>query len=147
MKKASVLCILMLVLSCYFAEGQQRHPSTINPQDPAFREKFSQLSFDKNFSILAVRDQYNNYYMADFTQFQERFEKVWFISLLSSSTKIASIDDDLSQPRPWFMAENKYTDKEIATEFNDLKEKTLNASSSMTAEEKKSWLLKNDKLK
>ena len=137
----------MLVIFCGFVNGQQKRPVTINPQDPAFREKFSQLSFDHNFYILAVRDQYSNYYMADFTQFQERFEKVWFISLVSSSTKIASIDNDLSQPRPWFSADNKYPDKEIATVFNDLKEKTLKASSSMTAEQKTSWLLKNDKFK
>lgn len=137
----------MLVISCCLVEGQQQHPATINPQDPAFREKFSQVSFDNNIYILAVRDQFSNYYMADFTQFSSRFEKVYFVTLTASSGKIISIDNDLSQPRPWFMADNTYTDKEIATEFNDLKEKTLNASSSMTAEEKTSWLLKNDKFK
>jgi len=147
MKKISALCVLMLVVFCCFVKGQQHRPVTINPQDPAFREKFSHLSFDGKFYILAVKDQFNNYYMADFTQFSERFEKVYFINLVSFSSKIESIDNDLSQPRPWFMAGNTYPDKEIASEFNELREKTLKASSTLTDKEKANWMQKNDKLK
>ena len=147
MKKASVLCFLLLTFTCLFVKGQQDGPVTINPGDPAFREKFSQLSFEGKFYTLAVRDQVNNYYMADFTLLPGRFEKVYFINLVYTSDRIVSIDSDISQDRLWFMVNNKYTDSEAAVEFDALKEKTLATSVSLTQDEKEEWIKKNDKFK
>jgi len=145
MKKAPFFCILMILLTFSFVRGQEAKTSTINPEDPAFREKFSHLNFDGKFYLLAIKDAVNNYYMADFTQFPQKFERVYFILLVNKSDKIVSIDSDLSQDRVWFMVNNKYSDKEAGVRFDQLRDQTLKASATMTEEEKASWMLKNDK--
>ena len=145
MKKAPFFCILMILLTFSFVRGQEAKTSTINPEDPAFREKFSHLNFDGKFYLLAIKDAVNNYYMADFTQLPQKFERVYFILLVNKSDKIVSIDSDLSQDRVWFMVNNKYSDKEAGVRFDQLRDQTLKASATMTEEEKASWMLKNDK--
>jgi hypothetical protein len=145
MKKVPLFCILMILLITGFVRGQETSASSINPEDPAFREKFSHLTFGGKFYILAVKDAVNNYYMADFTQLPGKFERVYFISLVNKQDKIVSIDSDLSQDRVWFMVNNKYSDKEAGTWFNQLRDETLKATSALSAEEKAAWMLKNDK--
>jgi hypothetical protein len=147
MKKVPFFCILMILFSFGFARGQEITTASINPEDPSFREKFSHLNFDGQFYILAVKDAVNNYYMADFTRFPEKFERVYFINLVYKSGKIVNIDNDLSQNRVWFLVNNKYSGKEAGTEFDQLRDQTLKAATTLTAEEKANWMLKNDKFK
>ena len=147
MKKVPYCCILLILFSFNFVRAQESVHASINPEDPAFREKFSTLDFDKRFYLLAVTDEVNYYYMADFTQFSDKFERVYFINLVYQSDKIVNIDHDLSQPRIWFLVNKKYSKKEIGEEFDLLKDKTLKASSSMTTEEKNAWMMKNEKFK
>ena len=85
--------------------------------------------------------------MADFTRFPEKFERVYFINLVYKSGKIVNIDNDLSQNRVWFLVNNKYSGKEAGTEFDQLRDQTLKAATTLTAEEKANWMLKNDKFK
>jgi hypothetical protein len=145
MKKVISASIFIVLISISFLSGQDQNQVTINPANPAFREKFSHLNFDGKFYILAVKDAVNNYYMADFTDFADRFERIYFINLVYKSGKIVNIDSDLSQPRVWFLVNNKFTQKEAADEFDLLKEKTLKASASLSAEQKAKWLRENDK--
>lgn len=145
MKKVPIFCILMILFSFSIVRGQETGPVTINPEDPGFREKFSHLNFDGKFYLLAVKDAVNNYYMADFSQFPDKFERVYFINLVYKSDIIVNIDSDLSQARVWFLVNNKYSDKEAGTQFIQLREKTLNAATTLTTEEKASWMKKNNK--
>jgi hypothetical protein len=145
MKKAPFFCILMILFSFSFARGQENSSASIDPSDPAFREKFSHLDFDGKFYKLAVVDAVNNYYMADFTLFQDQFERVYFIDLVYKSVRIVNIDSDLSQDRVWFLVNKKYSGKEAGDEFDLLREETLKASARLTTQEKESWMLKNSK--
>jgi hypothetical protein len=145
MKRIVLSSILMILVTFSVAWGQESRSSSINPEDPAFREKFSHLNFNGQFCILAVKDAVNNYYMTDFSQFPVKFEKVYFINLVYKSEIIVNIDSDLSQDRVWFLVNNKYSQKEAGAEFILLRDKTLEASATMTTEEKANWMLKNDK--
>jgi hypothetical protein len=145
MKKTPFLCVLMILFSFSFVRGQENRPSSIDPEDPGFREKFSHQNFDGKFYLLAVKDAVNNYYMVDFTQLPEKFERVYFVNLVYKSDKIVSIDSDLSQDRVWFLVNNKYSAKEADAQFDQLREKTLKAATTLTAEEKANWMARNDK--
>ena len=147
MKKVRFYCILMILFSFRFAIGQVNAPASINPEDPAFRQKFSQLTFDGKFYIKAVVDATNDYYLVDFSQFPEKFERVYFVNLVFKSDKIVNIDHDIFQDRVWFLVNNKVSGKEAGAEFDLLRDKTLKASETMTKEEKDQWMLKNDKVK
>jgi hypothetical protein len=147
MKKVHFCSILFILFSISFVRAQDRVHASINPEDPAFREKFSTLDFDKKFYLLAVTDEVNYYYMADFTQMPDKFERVYFINLVYQSDKIVNIDHDLSQSRVWFLVNKKYSKKEVGEEFDLLKDKTITASSTMTKEEKNAWMMKNEKFK
>ena len=52
MKKVPFFCILMILFSFSVVKSQVNIPASINPEDPAFRAKFSQLSFDGKFYLL-----------------------------------------------------------------------------------------------
>jgi hypothetical protein len=145
MKKIFFPGILMILLSVNFAWGQNNSSVSINPEDPAFREKFSHLNFDGKFYILAVKDAVNNYYMADFSQLKDKFERVYFVNLVYKSEIIVNIDSDMSQDRVWFLVNNKRSEKEAGAEFDLLRKKTMEAATTMTAEEKAKWMVKNDK--
>jgi hypothetical protein len=147
MKKKIIAGTLLLFSLCLTVWSQEDQKISINPSDPAFREKFSHIRFDGNFAILAVKDNVNNYYMADFTQFPVKFEKVYFMNLVYKSKMIVNIDGDISQERVWFMANKSISDKDVLDEFAKLRDKTLSASASMSAEEKTQWMTKNDKFK
>jgi hypothetical protein len=127
--------------------AQESAAISINPGDPAFREKFSHVNFDGKFSRMAVIDAVNNYYMADFSMFPIKFEKVYFLSLIFTCGKIVNIDADLTQDRLWFLANRKYPVKEINDLFDELKEKTLKQSAGMSDEQKAKWMKDNDKYK
>jgi hypothetical protein len=147
MKKVSFFYTLLLILGLSSAWGQESRIAKINPEDPTFRAKYSQLSFNGKFYILAVKDDVNNYYMADFTQFPEKFERVYFLNQVYKSGKIVNIDGDISQERVWFLSNKKFTEQETGETFDQLKDLTLKAASAMTTQEKESWMLKNNKFR
>jgi hypothetical protein len=119
----------------------------INPADPAFRAKYKDVDFAGRFSVLAVSDQDNNYYMVDFTKLPTKFEKVYFINLVFKGGKAVNIDSDLSQERVWFLAVKSTKEQSVHDYFLDLKKKTEDAAAAFTAEEQAGWLKKNDKYK
>jgi hypothetical protein len=147
MKKAPFFYILLLLFSFNFSKGQDSRSVSIDPSDPAFREKFSHLDFDGKFYLLAAHDDVNNYYMADYTLFPDKFERVYFFNLVYTNEMIVNIDGDLSQDRVWFLVNKKYSEKEAGMQFDQLKEKTQKAATTFSAEEKASWMLTNDKFK
>jgi hypothetical protein len=71
--------ILLLILSGSAGPliGQQATGKYINPKDPDFRKQYERISFGDKFVLLAESDETNNYFMADFSQFSSRFEKVY----------------------------------------------------------------------
>lgn len=146
MKKVFVLVFLILGFFS-LTMGQGVNPVRIDPTDPGFREKFSHLNFNGKFYVLALKDEVNNYYMADFSQFPEKFERIYFLSLVYNSDKIVNIDSDISQDRVWFQVNGKFSDKEAGAQFNEFRKNTLKASSTFTAAEKAAWMKKNDKFK
>jgi hypothetical protein len=140
---------LYFILLLFFIGSQaiSQEVAHINPADPQFRAKYETLSFDNKFVLLAESDPTNNYYIADFSTFSSKFEKVYFLSLVFTSRKIVNIDGDLNQDRIWFLSNKKFSEKETIQEFETLKEQTLKAASGMTEEAKAKWLSENDKYK
>jgi hypothetical protein len=147
MKKVSFICIMLTLISVTFIQAQQTSTASIDPTDPAFRQKFSKVDFDGKFYFLAVKDAVNDYYMADFTRLPGKFERVYFVNLVYKSDKIVNIDADLSQDRVWFMVSNKYSKQEAGDEFVRLLDRTLKAAETMSPTEQDEWMKKNDKFK
>ena len=137
----------MIFITISSVWGQEVKTTSINPEEPGFRLRFSQVSFNGNFSVMAIGDEVNNYYMADFTQLPDKFEKVYFINLVYNSGKIVNIDADIQQDRVWFLANKKYSEKETTETFGQLRDKTLKAANTMTTREKETWMVKNNKFK
>lgn len=129
------------------AAGSVSQEVYVDPKDPAFRAKYENIDLAGKFSALALSDDQNNYYMADFTQLEGKFEKVWFLNLVFKGDKVVNIDPDIHQERVWFLAVKAIPEKTVNDYLLSLKEKTLKASATYSEEEKSEWLQKNDKYK
>jgi hypothetical protein len=145
----AVCRILFLALLLRGLSTVAQEPSSvyINPKDPEFLAKYKDIDFAGKFSVLAVSDEKNNYFIADFAKLPSQFEKVYFINLVFGTGKVVNIDSDLSSGKVWFLANKKYSASEIGVLLDQLKEKTGKANSTFTDEQKEDWLKKNDKYK
>jgi len=119
--------------------------SEINPEDPAFRAKYKDISFGGHFIIDVLSDEKNNYYIVDFSKLPSRFEKVYFMNLVFKKDKIVNIDSDITQQQVWFLAASMFPASSIEEIVNSLKAETDKANASFTDEEKVKWLQVNDK--
>lgn len=150
MKQKSVLFLRALyVISLVLALplnllSQEKY---INPADPQFRQQYDSMVFGDKFVLLAESDQTNNYFIADFSKFSSKFEKVYFLSLVFPSKNVVNIDGDLSHDRIWFLANKKYSSEEVIKELLEDKEKSISFAASLTEDEKNNWLKTNDKYK
>ena len=143
MKKLTIILVtLFLPLAGLLAQDVY-----INPADPAFREKYKSIDLEGKFSMLAVSDNDNNYYIVDFAQLAGKFEKVYFLNLVFRSDKVVNIDPDLKQDRIWFLAVKTTKEQTVHEYLLDLKKKTETAAAGYTEAEKEQWLQKNDKYK
>ena len=142
--KVRLLSLFILLMPFAGIRSQEVY---INPADPAFRARYGEVEFGDRFSLVAVSDAGNNYYLVDFTKLPSRFEKVYFLNLTYKSDRVVCIDSDLTQDRLWFSAPKERKESDVTDYFLDLKKKTLKASSVYSGEEKMQYLNKNDKLK
>jgi hypothetical protein len=127
------------------AAGSVAQEVYVDPKDQAFRAKYENIDLAGMFSALALSDDQNNYYIADFTLLEGKFEKVWFLNLVFKGDKVVNIDPDILQKRVWFLAVKSIPEKTVNDYLLSLKEKTLKASATFTEGEKSEWLQKNDK--
>jgi hypothetical protein len=106
---------------------------------------FDQDEFEGRFSVLFQSDENYDYYVIDLTWLKDRFERVYFMNLAYSESKLVSIDGDINKDQTWF--KSYYTNKEadITCLLNELQEKTANAGMEMSPAEKSTWLSMNDK--
>ena len=139
------LMLLLLWIPFSMALGQEMKEVVIDPANPEFRDKFKEVSFDGKLALKVLNDETNDYYLLDLTRFRSGFEKVWFINLIFHEEKIVCIDHDLTGDRMWFLANRKYSEKEVLDLFTTLKEYTDRRSAQMTLEEKQLWMDVNDK--
>ncbi len=122
-------------------------PDSIDPANPAFRAKFEDLKFGDQFSLAALTDPDKTYYIVDFTKLNSHFEKVWFMNLVFAQDKVVNIDSNIGSDRVWFMASNRYTQKDVQDIFLALKKQTQEQSASMSPGEQAKWLETHDKYK
>jgi hypothetical protein len=106
---------------------------------------FNQEEFRGRFSVLVQSDENYDYYVIDLSNFTDRFERIYFMNLTYSESKLISIDGDPEKGQAWFKSYYTNKETEVTCLFNDLKEKTTKAGTSMSSEEISAWLAKNDK--
>ena len=92
-RRTIVSGLLAIFVSTAFTQDLQEQ--YINPADPAFRAKYESLVFNDKFVLLAESDNNNNYYIADFSKFKSRFEKIYFLNLVFQSEKIVNLEGNL----------------------------------------------------
>ncbi|MBE0647200.1 MAG: hypothetical protein IH596_05385 [Bacteroidales bacterium] len=142
-----ILCLVFLVGVSSATFSQEVSQSVIDPHDPVFREQFKDVAFGEELALFAAADNTNNYFILDMTRFSSRFEKIWFLYRIFQEEKVVNIDSDISSSRFWFLANRKYSEKEVLDIFSELKKSTDEVSGRMTEEEKSEWMKANDKYK
>ena len=117
----------------------------IAPSNPDFRAKYADVEFGEAIAVKVIESQTKNYFIVDLTKFNSRFEKIWYLNLVFKEEKIVNIDPDIANDRLWFQASRQYDESDVLELFASLKEKTDQVSLKMTLQEKKEWMVKNDK--
>lgn len=144
------LTVIVMVLSYWFAGNimaQEVSVLPIDPSNPEFRAKFDKLEFNDRFAVLAASDESNHYFLADFSKFQTRFEKIWFLNLVFQDAIIVTIDSAIELDRFWFLSKRIYSEEQVLDEMDALKTSTFKRSEEMTEDEKAEWMGIHDKYK
>ena len=147
MKALSISFIFIFLISGFSGLAQSSEDMEIDLRNPEFRKKYESIDFKGNFSMKVLTDNTNNYFIVDFSSFKEKFEKVYFLSLIFQNGKIVNIDSDISRDKVWFLSHINNSTEEINSTLKELKVQTIEKSSSLSAEEKASWIKENDKYK
>ena len=147
MKAFSFLLTLTLLFAGFAVSAQTSENQEINPKDPVFRQKYEKYDFNGKFSARVLTDNTNNYFLVDFSKFKDKYEKVYFLSLVFKDGKVVNIDGDIKQDKLWFLSNTKYSPDEINNLLQNLKDQTSKSSNALTDDQKANWLLKNDKYK
>jgi hypothetical protein len=142
----TVLLILMSV-SLSLTYGQVVGNKMITDQQRPLDLVFDQEEFQGRFSVKVTSDGDFDYYVVDLTDFSDRFERVYFVNLTYSQSKLVNMDRSVDKGQYWFKAYYTYKEEEITCIFKDLKEETLKVAAEMNPSEKSSWLSSNDKFK
>lgn len=142
MKTFLVLCMTAMMAFAYGQTGTTL-PTGDDTKDIAL--VFDQKDFGNRFSVLSHSDDSYDYYAIDLTKLGGQFERVYFMNLTYQDPRIINLDSDLNKDQTWFKSYFKYKEDEITCLFKDLKDKTINAGSTMTTEEKAAWMAKNNK--
>lgn len=129
------------------ANGQSEGNTSAWVQQSQLVLEFDQQEFGDRFSVLFTSQGDYDYYVVDLTKLGGRFERIYFLNLTYSESKIVNLDSDIEKGQTWFKAYYNYTNEEITCLFEELKEKTTEASQNMTVEEKSTWMIKFDKFK
>ena len=147
MKIFSSILIAAFLFTGVAVIAQSTEKLTINPGDPTFRMKYENVDFHGKFSVQVLSDSTNNYYLVDFSKFRDKYEKVFFMSLIFQEGKVVDLDGDFTHDKIWFLSDLKYSIKEINGLFQDLKDKVIKNSDMLSDVQKAEWLRTNDKYK
>lgn len=147
MKISPFLAMIILFLTGASLYSQSQEKVVINPADPAFRQKYENVDFNGKFSVQVLTDNTNNYFIADFSKFRDKYEKVYFLFLVFQNGKVVNLDGDLNHNKIWFLSDIRISKDEINNLLQELKTQTEKNSSTLTVEQKATWLLSNDKYK
>jgi hypothetical protein len=147
MKAFSFSLVIALLFAGFAVTAQTSENLEINPSDPAFRQKFEKVDFHNKFSVHVLKDNTNNYFLVDFSKLRDKFEKVYFLTLVFQNGKVVNIDSDLKQDHIWFLSDLKNPVDEINLLLQNLKDQAEKNSNTLTEEQKTKWLLENDKYK
>ena len=139
-----IFFIAMILFSGIVTRAQQE---AIDPHDSVFIKKYAGFNFKDKFAVPIGRYEVNNYFLLDFTKLKSRFEKVYFMNLCFTVNKLINIDPDIAKTRVCFMANKKYDENEIITQFDELIKQTSVINSTWSQDEKNKWLKANDKYK
>ncbi len=142
-----IVLLILMTVSFSLSYGQSDGNSAPHDQQKPISLFFDQDEFEGRFSVMFHSDENYDYYVIDLTRFNDRFERVYFMNLTYAESKIVNIDADIGNDKTWFKAYYTHKEAEITCLFNELKEKTDNASLGMTSDEKAAWLAQNDKFK
>ena len=119
----------------------------IQPDDPSFIKRYENFDFKGQFAVLIDKDTRNNYFLLDFSKFSSRFERVYFMNLSFTSSKIVNIDPHITRDRICFISSQIYNEADIVKIFDELRSKTNDISVTWSQDEKSKWLKENDKHK
>lgn len=139
------LIFLIIILVASIAVRAQQ--GGVNPDNPAFIEKYAKFDFKEKFASVIDKDAVNTYYLLDFSKLPARFDRVYFMNLTFSYDKLVNIDPDIAKTRVCFMANGKYAGEEVIKLFDEILQKVISASSSWSEDQKSAWLTENDKYK
>ncbi len=139
----NVTSLLFLLFS--LLHGTSFTQNFIAVDDPGFHAKYASFDFNERFAVRIQSDRINNYYLINMASFSNRFEKVWFMNLTFSEHQLVNVDPDITKSYVVFTSPVTFQEKEILKLLDDLKERTVKKSATMTDEERERWLGKNDK--
>lgn len=137
-----ILFLTLVVFSSMTLRGQQ---TGVNPDDAAFIEKYADLDFHGKFALAIFKDSTNRYYLVDFTDLPDRFERVYFMNQSFLSGEIINIDPDITKARVCFMSNIIYDEADVLKIFDKRKAEAVAVESSWTDDQKSAWLKENDK--
>lgn len=142
-----VALLLLMTVVILVSHGQSGVNSAANEKQKQVPLAFNQQEFGDRFSVLNSSDDSYDYYVIDLTKLGGNFERVYFMNLTYSDSRLINIDSDIQKDQTWFKVYFTYKEEEITCLFKDLKDKTLKAQSEMSTEEKSAWMAKYNKFK
>ena len=147
MKAFSLSLMIALLFAGFFISAQTSEDLKIDPKDPVFRQKYEKVDFNGKFSVQVLKDNTNNYFLVDFSKFKDKYEKVFFMTLIFQNGKVVNLDSDLKLDKVWFLSNKLFSIEEINDLLQNLKDQTIQKSNTLSEDQKAKWLLENDKYK
>jgi hypothetical protein len=140
-----IFLLLLLAISFELSQAQATITGYNGNPETDIPLIFDQKEFNGKLAVMALEVDEYDYYVVDMTRFASPAERAYFLNLAYSESRIVSIDGAIDHDQLWFKAYHKYTENEVLCLFDELKEKSSAACSSMTAEEQSSWIRKFEK--
>jgi|WetSurMetagenome_2_1015567.scaffolds.fasta_scaffold822803_2 hypothetical protein len=142
-----IALLIMMTVCLSISYGQSNGNDALNSRQRSISLVFDQNDFAGRFSVMSQSDESYDYYVIDLTRLNDRFERVYFMNLTYDDNRIVNLDPDLEKGQTWFKVYYTHKEPEITCLFNDLKDKTVEASKKMSPAEKSDWLASHDKFK
>jgi len=108
-------------------------------------QKYADVDFKGQFSVLVEKSGSNNIYLVDFSRLATRFERVYFMNLSFNTHRIVNIDPTVQENRVRFMSYEKNEPADVLKQLEEMRIKATQTATAWTTEEKSDWLVKNDK--
>lgn len=115
--------------------------------DSTFVAKYKNFNFNGSFAVCVENDTVSNYYLVDFSQFKDQFERIFFMNQCFADSRIVNLGYNDKEPTVIFKAHRNYPVNEIISIFRDFKKETLTRASAWSESERTQWVQKNNKYK